>query len=206
MVGKMPFCKRWSFGFWKTTFYIAICHLLQPKRIPFTMPFVTYCMSVCYLFVRERCAHGCLCPALGLCVCAVWSACSMQMLSCVEACRDVAGCGSIGPMRCLWPARALSYYMGTCWRAVTYPSGFSRLALMWVFGAVCHYCYLFSTNLFQNPDNQKIKYLIFWIIFKLHYLCKNNHHLRKAMLSALPWGINQKIVLKKQWFLYYEKV
>lgn len=161
MVGKMPFCKRWSFGFRKTAFYIAICHLLQSKRIPFTMLFVTYCMSVCYLFVRECCAHGCLCPALGLCVCAVRPACSMQMLSCVEACRDFAGCGSLGPMRCFGPARALSCNMGTCWRAVTYPSGFSRLALMWVFGAVCHYCYLFSTNLFQNPDNQKIKYLIF---------------------------------------------
>lgn len=161
MVGKMPFCKRWSFGFRKTTFYIAICHLLQPKRIPFTMPFVTYCMSVCYLFVYERRAHGCLCPALGLCVCAVRSACSMQILSCVEACRDFAGCGSHGLMRCFGPMRALSCNMGTCWRAVTYPSGFSRLALMWVFDAVCHYCYLFSTNLFQNPDNQKIKYLIF---------------------------------------------
>lgn len=161
MVGKMPFCKRWSFGFRKTAFYIAICHLLQSKRIPFTMLFVTYCMSVCYLFVRECCAHGCLWPAFGLCVCAVWSACSMQMLSCVEACRDVAGCGSLGLMRCFGPMRALSCNMGTCWRAVMYPSGFSRLALMWVLGAVCHYCYLFSTNLFQNPDNQKIKYLIF---------------------------------------------
>lgn len=161
MIGKMPFCKRWSFGFRKTAFYIAICHLLQPKRISFTMPFVTYCMSVCYLFVRECCAHGCLCPAFGLCVCAVRPACSMQMLSCVEACRDVAGCGSHGLMCCFGPAWALSCNMGTCWRAVTYPSGFSRLALMWVFGAVCHYCYLFSTNLFQNPDNQKIKYLIF---------------------------------------------
>lgn len=54
------------------------------------MPFVTYCMSVCYLFVRERRAHGCLCPAFGLCVCAVRPACSMQILSCVEACRDFA--------------------------------------------------------------------------------------------------------------------
>lgn len=78
------------------------------------MPFVTYCMSVCYLFVRERRAHGCLCPALGLCVCAVRPACSMQMLSCVEACRDFAVCGSHGQMRCFGPARALSYYMGTC--------------------------------------------------------------------------------------------
>lgn len=125
------------------------------------MLFVTYCMSVCYLFVRERRAHGCLCPAFGLCVCAVRPACSMQILSCVEACRDFAGCGSLGPMRCFGPMRALSCNMGTCWRAVMYPSGFSRLALMWVLGAVCHYCYLFSTNLFQNPDNQKIKYLIF---------------------------------------------
>lgn len=58
MVGKMPFCKRWSFGFRKTAFYIAICHLLQPKRISFTMPFVTYCMSVCYLFcVWTPCAR-----------------------------------------------------------------------------------------------------------------------------------------------------
>lgn len=151
----------WSFGFRKTIFYIAICHLLQSKRIPLIMPFVTYCMSVCYLFVRERRAHGCLCPAFGLCVCAVRPAYSMQILSCVEACRDFAGCGSLGPMRCFGPMRALSCNMGTCWRAVMYPSGFSRLALMWVLGAVCHYCYLFSTNLFQNPDNQKIKYLIF---------------------------------------------
>lgn len=65
------------------------------------MPFVTYCMSVCYLFVYERRAHGCFCPDFGLCVCAVRPACSMQMLSCVEACRDFAGCGSHGLMRFL---------------------------------------------------------------------------------------------------------
>lgn len=62
---------------------------------------VTYCMSAFYLFAYERRAHGCLCPAFGLCICAVRPVSSMQMLSCVEACRDVAGCGSLRLMRCL---------------------------------------------------------------------------------------------------------
>lgn len=65
MVGKMPFCKRRPLGFRKTAFYIAICHLLQLKMIPFMMLSVTYCMSVFYLFAYERRAHGCLCPAFG---------------------------------------------------------------------------------------------------------------------------------------------
>ena len=98
-LAKCRFAKGGLLASERPPFTLQYATFLQSKRIPFTMLFVTYCMSVCYLFVRECCAHGCLCPALGLCVCAVRPACSMQMLSCVEACRDVAGAAVMG--RCV---------------------------------------------------------------------------------------------------------